>query len=179
MVSIGHGELSTWIQTIHLLCCVLFRFSICQSPHNYHGYLTGIAKDWLSIRVHVATLMNMENKSITIKNSDITESKTMHIVTVDMFLWITVFSHDQRKHQSSASLAFVRGIQRWPVNSPHKGPVTRKMFPFDDVIVWECHGASFVITGGAAGCRQKTCGASSKTLASRQLSGVDIGIVVP
>ena len=42
---------------------------------------------------------------------------------------------DQRKHQSSASLAFVRGIHRGPVNSPHKWPVTRKMFPFDDVIM--------------------------------------------
>ena len=42
---------------------------------------------------------------------------------------------DQRKHQSSASLAFVMGIHRWPVNSLHKGPVTRKMFPFDDVIM--------------------------------------------
>ena len=42
---------------------------------------------------------------------------------------------DQRKHQSSASLAFVRGIHRWPVNSSHKCPVTRKMFPFDDVIM--------------------------------------------
>ena len=41
----------------------------------------------------------------------------------------------QRKHQSSASLAFVRGSHRWPVNSPHKGPVTRKMFLFDDVIM--------------------------------------------
>ena len=41
----------------------------------------------------------------------------------------------QRKHQSSASLAFVRGIHRSPVNSPHKWPVTRKMFPFDDVIM--------------------------------------------
>ena len=41
----------------------------------------------------------------------------------------------QRKHQSSASLAFVQGIHRGPVNSPHKGPVTRKMFPFDDVIM--------------------------------------------
>ena len=39
---------------------------------------------------------------------------------------------DQRKHQNSASLAFVRGIQ---VDSPLKGPVTRKMFPFDDVIM--------------------------------------------
>ena len=35
---------------------------------------------------------------------------------------------DQRKHQSFASPAFVRGIHRWPVNSPHKGPVTPKMF---------------------------------------------------
>ena len=42
---------------------------------------------------------------------------------------------DQRKHQSSASLAFVRGIHWWPVNSPHKGPVTRKLSPFDDVIM--------------------------------------------
>ena len=42
---------------------------------------------------------------------------------------------DQRKHQSSASLAFVLGIHRGPVNSPHKWPVTRKMFPFDDVII--------------------------------------------
>ena len=38
---------------------------------------------------------------------------------------------NQRKHQSSASLAFVRGIHRWSVNSPHKGPITWKMFPFD------------------------------------------------
>ena len=40
------------------------------------------------------------------------------------------------KHHSSASVAFVRGIHRWPVNSPHKGPVTRILFPFDDVIIW-------------------------------------------
>ena len=43
---------------------------------------------------------------------------------------------DQRKYQSSASPAFVRGIHRWPVNSPHKWPVTRKTFPFDDVIMY-------------------------------------------
>ena len=42
---------------------------------------------------------------------------------------------NQRKHQSSASLAFVRAIHRGPVNFPHKWPVTRKMFPFDDVIM--------------------------------------------
>ena len=34
---------------------------------------------------------------------------------------------DHRKHQSSASLAFERGIHRWMVNSPHKGPVMQKI----------------------------------------------------
>ena len=34
----------------------------------------------------------------------------------------------------------VRGIHRGPVNSPHKWPVTRKMFPFDDVIMHGCSG---------------------------------------
>ena len=49
----------------------------------------------------------------------------------------TVYSDaDQRKHQSSASLAIVWGIQRGPVNSSQKWPVTRKMFPFDDVIIY-------------------------------------------
>ena len=57
-------------------------------------------------------------------------------ITSFTIVYSTVYSGaDQRKHQSSASLAFVRGIHRWPVNSPHKGPVTRKMFPFDDVIM--------------------------------------------
>ena len=55
-------------------------------------------------------------------------------------VYTTVYSDaDQRKHQSSASLAFLRGIHRGPVNSPHKWPVTRKMFPFHDVIM---HGLS-------------------------------------
>ena len=40
---------------------------------------------------------------------------------------------DQRK--SSKTLAFVRGIHRQPVDSPHKGPVKRKLFPFYDVIM--------------------------------------------
>ena len=45
---------------------------------------------------------------------------------------------DQRKHQSSALLAFVRGIHRWPEHSANKGTVMRKMFPFYDVIMTLC-----------------------------------------
>ena len=66
-------------------------------------------------------------------------------------VYSTVYSGaDQRKHQSSASLAFVWGIHRGPVNFPHKGPVTRKMFLFDDVIMnlshivwWMIHACIF------------------------------------
>ena len=55
---------------------------------------------------------------------------------------------DQSKHQSSASLAFVWGIHRSPVNSPYKWPVTRKMFPFDDVIMsrWRYRSLKFYRT---------------------------------
>ena len=45
---------------------------------------------------------------------------------------------DQRKHQSSVSLAFVWEIHRGPVNSPHKWQVTRKLFPLEDVIIFIC-----------------------------------------
>ena len=58
-------------------------------------------------------------------------------ITSFTIVYSTVYSDaDQRQHQSSASLPFVRGIHRGPVNSPHKWPVTRKMFPFDDVIMF-------------------------------------------
>ena len=57
-------------------------------------------------------------------------------ITTLTIVYLTFYSGaDQRKHQSSASLAFVRGIHRGPENSPHKWPVTRKMYPFDDVIM--------------------------------------------
>ena len=57
-------------------------------------------------------------------------------ITSLTIVYSTVYSDaNQRKHQSSASLAFERGIHRGPVSSSHKWPVTRKMFPFDDVIM--------------------------------------------
>ena len=50
-------------------------------------------------------------------------------------VYSTVYSGADQRKQSSASLAFVWGIHRRPVNSPHKWPVTRKILPFDDVIM--------------------------------------------
>ena len=56
---------------------------------------------------------------------------------------------DHRKHQSSVSLAFVRGIHRSPVNSSHKRPVTRIMLPLDDATMRNGNG---VKTYNFAGC---------------------------
>ena len=67
---------------------------------------------------------------------DVTMSEIASRITSLMIVYSTVHSvADQSKHQSSASLAFVWEIHRWPVNFPHKWPVTRKISPFDDVIM--------------------------------------------
>ena len=51
-------------------------------------------------------------------------------------VYLTVYSSaDQGKHQNCASLAFVRGIHQWPVNSSYKWSVTQKIISFDDVIM--------------------------------------------
>ena len=56
-------------------------------------------------------------------------------LTIVYYIQSFIQGANQMKYQGCASLVYVRGIRRWPVNSPHKGPVTRKMFPFDDVIM--------------------------------------------
>ena len=89
-------------------------------------------------------------------NDVITSAMASQIIGVSIVCTVVCSGEDQRKHQSSASLAFVRGIHWWPVNSPQEGPVMRKMFPFDDVLMtsqqtlpgatsqvsfpWELHG---------------------------------------
>ena len=61
--------------------------------------------------------------------NDVIMSKVASHITSLTIVYSTVYSGaDERKHQSSAPLAFVWGIHRWPVDSPHKGPVTRKCF---------------------------------------------------
>ena len=76
-------------------------------------------------------------KSVVINNwfinilhySDVIMSVIGSQITSLTIVYSTAYSGiDQRKHQRSTSLAFVRGIHWWLVNSPHKGPVTWKMF---------------------------------------------------
>ena len=81
---------------------------------------------------------------------------------------------NQRKHQSSASLAFVRGIHRRPVNSPHKWPVTRKMFPFDDVIMCRIYGTRCVQPGTTSMARCRVIDRAHKFKLRRYKAAEDI-----
>ena len=68
--------------------------------------------------------------------SDVIMSAMASQITGVSIVCATVCSGaNQGKYQCSTSLASVRGSHRWPVDSPHKGPVTWKIFPFDDVIM--------------------------------------------
>ena len=53
---------------------------------------------------------------------------------------------DQRKHQSSASLAFVRGIYRWPAQG------ASKIFAFDDVTMWHLKGCAVLLLSCLSKC---------------------------
>ena len=70
---------------------------------------------------------------------------------VSVIYSIVCSGENQRNHQSSASLPFVRGIHRPPVNSLHKGPVTWKTFPFDYVIMKDEEGAWEIYATGMQG----------------------------
>ena len=83
-------------------------------------------------------------------NNDVIMSAMASQITSITIVYSTVYSGtEQRKHQSSASLAFVWGIHRWPVNSPHKWPVTRKMF---HLMTSSCVRARFAIGSAMLFC---------------------------
>ena len=84
-------------------------------------------------------------------------------------------SANHRKYPSSESLAFVRGIHRWPVNSPNKWAVTGKMFPFEDVIMVYPHTDMIFYCHSSTGYIGSQCGSGDKWL---HLTG-DYGQLVP
>ena len=96
--------------------------------------------DCMMFIIGICTLLRQhsytETTSLSLQYDDVIMGAKASQITSLTIVYSTVYSGaDQSRHQSSASLAFVWGIHRGPVNSPHKWPVTRKMFPFDDVIL--------------------------------------------
>ena len=107
---------------------------IGSSLHHYHflRYIDSLTQYW----GNSIELSHPYKPTDFIHYDDIIMSAMAPQITSLTFVYSSVYSGaDHRKHQSPTSLAFVRVIHRWPVNSPHKWPVTRKIFPFDDVIM--------------------------------------------
>ena len=92
---------------------------------------------WRHMHLMMIWLHSISRNSMHLPHyNDVVKRAIASQITSLTIVYSTVYSGaDQRKNESSASLAFVRSIHRGPMDSPHKWPVTRKMFPFDDVIM--------------------------------------------
>ena len=93
---------------------------------------------WLNIRQNcvargISFALSTEGRTLQWRHNECDGISNHH--RLDCFCSTVCSGADQTKHQSSASLAFVRGIRRRIVDSPYKEPVTRKIFLFDDVIM--------------------------------------------
>ena len=122
-------DIGTQNRAISLWCMAdessMGRFMKCRDPPR--------SSRWLQMpRRQICT-----NKSATmaLHYSDVIKGAMAYQITSLTIVYSAVYSGADKKHQSSASLAFVRRIHRWAVDFPHKEQVTRKIFPFDDVIM--------------------------------------------
>ena len=118
--SVGHS-------IIPLVVLEVVTFDMNPSTHIVMMTVCQVGED---ARIRAGTFKVMQD-FIKHCNDVIMDMKASQITSLTI-VYSTVYSRgDQRKHQSSVSL--------WPVNSPHKWPVMRKMFPYDDVIMISKH----------------------------------------
>ena len=158
---LGHQQAQCWLHfeiQIHLFFDYLL-FRMCWLAGRHHSQrltislacprVTWSVKHHATACVMISGLMHSFIFLIPLKTfwyrvnhchyNDVIMTTIASQITSLTVVYSTVYSDvDQSKHQSSASLAIVWWIHRGPVNSPHKWPVTRKMFPFDDVIMVLC-----------------------------------------
>ena len=126
------GKCSSFIWILGIYC----QTGISRVPRYPIDEKSKLINVWLgAVRQQAISWANLD-PGICCHYGDVTMvTVALQITSLTIVYSIVWWDRDQRKHQSSASLAFFRGIHRSPVKSSHKWPVTRKMFPFDDVIM--------------------------------------------
>ena len=119
----------------HMLMTIIMRFNC--SYGKFYGFWCWLLWWIIAFSMFVTCFIHniigwFWHMVTTIRDSDYNDvimSVMASQITSLTIVYSNVYSGaDQRKHQRSASLAFVWGIHRGPVKSPHKGPVTRKCF---------------------------------------------------
>ena len=125
MINFESEYLRAYFLGRHDMETVLALLTLCEGIH--HHYCIPLTKFRTLYHYSKLMLSHCGNVIVSAMESQIT---SLTIVYTTVYL-----GADQRKHQSSASLAFVRGIHLVTGEFPAQTPVTRKMFPFDDVIM--------------------------------------------
>ena len=117
-------------------CNGLLPDSNCQQAITWTNvHLSSIGFSDIDLMAVSQEICELDLKIFNLYSDVIRGVMVSQITSLTVVVYPTVYSGtDQRKHQSSASLAFVRGIHRWPVNSLHKWPVMQKIFPFDNIM---------------------------------------------
>ena len=108
---------------LRYIITLIIKFSFIIWPYKANNVLAGIFR-FQHLRGSSKSLQWRHNELISVSNHPRLDC-----------LFKRVFGRRSRKTSKLCVTGYVRGIHRWPVNSPHKWPVTRKMFPFDDVIM--------------------------------------------
>ena len=142
--SIGHWWVTLKnVGEVELWCPLVLCLTSCSTNSRIFGCLGRLIAYVSSLqcnRLHIATDDDGIIRDKNCKNyCDVLMSAMASQITGVSIVCSSVCSGaDQRKHQSSAPLAFVRESTGWAVDSPHKGPVTRKKFSFDSVrhVIW-------------------------------------------
>ena len=117
-------SLSQWLRVKYAIKCIMPMKNLTSCLFWYQRYTITFREIFINkMSVCLISYHHMNDVMMSAKSQ----------ITTLATVYSTVCSGaDQRKHQSSASLAFVRGFRRWPVNSPHKEPVT---LSFDHVFI--------------------------------------------
>ena len=142
--------------SILYLSFTLFSYSFCVGIFDFNVHSTRIYTPWMAQQVTSCNIARRPKYEMKAYCTFRIRYDSCHDTTNNSLQWRHneldgVWNHKPhdcllnrlfgcrlRKPQSSASMAFARGIHRSPVNSPHKWPLTQKMFPFNDVIMCYC-----------------------------------------
>ena len=161
-VTIKFGSnMYTWLQLERSTVTVILGLVLFSTKWKYNSYIDFCNTLWFNLTPYSMWLLfefiKWSNSTqychsaaacdLLHYNKVIMSVMTSQITSLTIVYSTVNSGRDKRKHQSFTSLAFVRGIHQWPVNSPHKGPVRRKMFWFDDVIMIWCIVSTNLVSG--------------------------------
>ena len=112
-------------------------------PSKIHGtpqfdpfYQFKIGQEWRVERRKIPRLPGALDHYSAPHYSDVIMSAMACQITGALIAYSTgLFRCRLKKTSKLRVTGLMRGIHRWPVNSMHRRPVTRNIFPFDDVIV--------------------------------------------